>query len=71
MELCSNEHEEVAYEGRDCPMCSMRDEKDDEIKEKEKQIERLEESNDELTDKVHTLQEEIDEQIQYIKKKSW
>ena len=30
MDLCSNGHDEVAYEGRDCPMCELREELEDE-----------------------------------------
>ena len=31
MNLCSNEHQEVCYEGRVCPLCEMRDELQGEI----------------------------------------
>jgi hypothetical protein len=29
--LCSDDHEEVCYEGRRCPVCDMRSDKDSEI----------------------------------------
>ena len=31
MDLCSCDHDEVCYEGRTCPVCDLREEKDDEI----------------------------------------
>jgi len=31
MDLCSDNHDEVCYEGRTCPVCSLRDELDNEI----------------------------------------
>ena len=38
MELCSNKHEEVCYEGRICPVCDMREELEGAIKDLEQQI---------------------------------
>lgn len=31
MNLCNDDHDEVCYEGRKCPLCDMRDTKDAEI----------------------------------------
>jgi hypothetical protein len=49
MNLCSggkgvNGHEEICYEGRDCPFCAFMSEKKDEIENLQDQIERLEET---------------------------
>ena len=38
MELCSNNHEEVCYEGRVCPVCDMRDDLQGNIDELEKEL---------------------------------
>ena len=42
MELCSYGHEEVCFEGRSCPACDMRDEKESEIDDLENEIKSLE-----------------------------
>jgi len=39
MNLCSDKHEEVCYESRDCPVCDVRDDLEDVIKNLEKEIE--------------------------------
>lgn len=46
MNLCSDKHDEVCYEGRRCPVCDMRDEKQGIIDEQEKEIASL---KDDLT----------------------
>jgi len=50
MELCSEGHEEVCFEGRTCPVC----EKMDEIKDLENEVEAL-------TTKVENLENDIKE----------
>ena len=45
MDLCSDNHEEVCYEGRNCPVCEMRDEMQADINEQAKKIDSL---NDEI-----------------------
>jgi len=38
MNLCSDNHDEICYEGRYCPLCDMRDELDESITELEREI---------------------------------
>ena len=45
MELCSDNHEEICYEGRECPLCEV---KDDLLREVER-----------LTAKVENLEDQI------------
>lgn len=48
MHLCNDGHDEVCYEGRDCPVCLVKadlEEANGKIAELEKQIERLEEED--------------------------
>jgi len=42
MELCSDKHEEVCYEGRTCPVCAERDDLQGQIDELNKEVARLE-----------------------------
>lgn len=49
MELCSNNHDEVCYEVRFCPMC----EKINEIDDLKEEIEELETEIAELEEKLH------------------
>ena len=42
MTLCDDGHDEVCYDGRYCPACLMREEKDQEITSLKDQIEQLE-----------------------------
>lgn len=48
MELCSDEHDEVCYESRYCPVCTLKDEKDNEIEEKNSEIKSLIDDMEEL-----------------------
>ncbi len=43
MNLCDDKHEEICFEGRDCPMCILINEKDNEIRDLQKEIKELEE----------------------------
>lgn len=38
MKLCSDEHEEVCYEGRQCPACTVKEELGAEIDQLNKQV---------------------------------
>lgn len=42
MNLCSDGHDEVCFEGRICPLCHMRDEMNEEIDTLREQVESLE-----------------------------
>lgn len=41
MNLCSEKHDEICFEGRDCPLCEMRGGKDGAISDMEDEIETL------------------------------
>ena len=42
MNLCNDRHDEVCYEGRDCPVCDMRNEKQVEIDDLNEKLEEAE-----------------------------
>lgn len=42
MNLCSDNHEEICYEDRKCPLCTIRDSLNEEIRDQEREIEELE-----------------------------
>ena len=42
MNICNNDHEEICYEGRICPLCDMRDDLLSEIEDLKKEISDLE-----------------------------
>lgn len=50
MNLCDSGHDEVCYDGRTCPVCSVKEELSDEIKE--------------LTDRVKELELELEDRIE-------
>lgn len=52
MNLCNDEHEEVCYEGRNCPACKERESRLETERDSEKEIERLNEKIDELRDQL-------------------
>jgi hypothetical protein len=41
MNLCSDNHDEVCYEGRKCPVCDMREDLQSSIDDLQKEIEEL------------------------------
>jgi hypothetical protein len=41
MNLCSDNHDEVCYEGRKCPVCDMREDLQGSIDDLQKEIEEL------------------------------
>jgi hypothetical protein len=50
MNLCANKHEEICYEGRECPVCSLREEMQEDIDDLLNEIKDLElrlDNNDE------------------------
>jgi hypothetical protein len=49
MELCSDGHDEICFDGRQCPCCEI-------IKEKDGEIEVLESDNDDLKQQVRDAQ---------------
>ena len=57
MNLCSDGHDEVCYEGRRCPVC----EKMDEIAKLEGEVDDLKAENRTLNDNIDSLQKELGE----------
>lgn len=48
MNLCSNDHEEVCYEGLECPCCDIISQKDEAITKLENEVEGLKTEIEEL-----------------------
>lgn len=55
MNICSDDHEEIVHEGRNCPMCGAIEE----INDLEEQIAKEETTNDELRATIKELEAEI------------
>lgn len=53
MNLCSDDHEEVCYEGRSCPACDV-------AKEKDREIKNLKKTNGDQLDTIHDLEREVE-----------
>jgi len=53
MELCYNRHDEICYEGRQCPICDL-------IKDKDMRIEQLETTVSDLEETIRELEAEQD-----------
>ncbi len=52
MNLCSDNHEEICYEGRNCPLCAAKSDLSDEIK-------TLKQTIDDQEERIAELEEEI------------
>ena len=61
MDLCSDGHEEICFEGRYCPACTLREEKDDEIEDLNKELSSLQKERDSLEDEVISLESKLGE----------
>lgn len=65
MNLCSAGHDEVCYDQRECPVCKMESEKNDEISTLESRVHELEvldsQRLDEIKDLNHTVETMQDE----------
>jgi polyhydroxyalkanoate synthesis regulator phasin len=48
MRLCDDDHDEICYDSRDCPLC-----------EKQKEVDRLQEQVEELRDEIKELKEDL------------
>jgi hypothetical protein len=57
MNLCSDDHEEVCYEGRTCPVCELKKERDDEVDKLNNSIEDLKSSNEFLESELASAKE--------------
>lgn len=59
MNLCNDGHEEVCYEGRECPVCDITNHKNREIEDLEHKIAELEHSVSELEAEVQAQKDEF------------
>ncbi len=62
MNLCSDGHDEVCFDGRSCPVCDIISEKDEKINELETTILILKEetqSTQEMSDKIEQLEKDL------------
>ena len=55
MNLCSDGHEEICYEGRDCPLCVMKNDLWRKIYDKNKEIESLKKIIEQLDETLKDL----------------
>lgn len=58
MNLCSDLHDEVCYEGHTCPACEVRENLQAAIRSAQKEIDSLQETVASLEDDVRSLSEE-------------
>jgi polyhydroxyalkanoate synthesis regulator phasin len=52
MNICSENHQEICHETRECPLCALRSDKDQDITDLQKKV-------DELRKEVSTLEDQI------------
>ena len=55
MYLCSNYHDEICYDERNCPYCKTLDDHQADIGDYEKQIDELKDEIDELKDEIKEI----------------
>ena len=60
MELCSSGHDEVCFEGRQCPVCEAISDKNQETEDMIKEIDDLKDENRSLTDDLKKAEEQWD-----------
>lgn len=48
MTLCSNKHDEICYEVRDCPLCAAIDSRDEEVRDLKSQLSEVEKERDDF-----------------------
>ena len=61
MNLCSRYHDEICFEGHDCPVCAIVKEKDEKISELESQAENLNSEIRDLTASNEAISEEVEQ----------
>jgi hypothetical protein len=52
MNLCSEDHDEVCFEGRKCPLCDVRSDLKETIEKHKREIQQLEEKIDGLEEQI-------------------
>lgn len=60
MNLCSDKHDEVCYEGRTCPVCDMRSDKESEVEDAKRELKEEQEINESLQTKIDELKAEVE-----------
>ncbi len=58
MNLCSKKHDEVCYEGRECPVCELQDRFDTAIENWEKRVTELQDEIDNLDENKQRIESE-------------
>lgn len=71
MNLCSDKHDEICYEGRTCPLCTIREDLEKEIEDLKKAVEDLEKEGEVKDNKIEELQALIDTEADVVLKKDW
>jgi len=71
MELCSENHDEIVYEGRNCPACEIRIELEDQLKEVRAEAKQdLENALEDAQKELERVQEELNDYLE-IANKAW
>lgn len=52
MNLCSDNHEEICFESRKCPMCAQKEEHEEAIREMDRKLEKATEEISELESRL-------------------
>jgi len=61
MNLCSNNHDEICHDSRNCPLCALREEKDSEIAALTDRVDELAKIREEQDGEIATLTSKVDE----------
>ena len=63
MNLCSHHHDEICYDGRDCPLCAKMTEMDEALSDKDKEIKSLVSDAKDAEARIAELEHEIEEPL--------
>ena len=63
MNLCSHNHEEVAFEGHNCPFCATIEEHESTLSDKDSTISDLQSANDSLQTELDSIAHEHKKQL--------
>lgn len=61
MQLCENNHKEICFEGKSCPLCDYINDSISDIKSLENELDNLKKENEELHDRIVELEKIISE----------